>query len=314
MAAAVSLLTGKGVEVVNLDSLLGAVTKTFSLGIRLLPQPLRKEITIAYLLFRVADTLEDSEVWTAEKRIQALSDFGRLLRETASPWPCGGPTGWAHDRPTEDPACLRLLDALPDLLGALRETAPEARAAIIRHVERTIDGMIWFQTRGGRPHELRMRDLADLRHYSYVVAGVVGELLTELFVLRGALPHEWRGAMAGRSLAFGEGLQLVNILKDAPDDAKAGRDFLAPGADAPTLVKLARYDLEAAEGYITALRLNRAPRGVIAFLWFTLRLAQASLDRVERDGVGVKISKDEVVAHYAAAVTHQETLPETARR
>ena len=284
----------------DFDGLLSLTTKTFSLGIRLLPQPLRREITIAYLLFRVADTLEDSETWSAAERVQALGDLGRLVRETASPWVRPGAGAWLDARPTEDAGCLRLLGALPDLLAALRATSPEARSIIIRHVERTIDGMIWFQTRGGRPHDLRMEDLEDLRHYSYVVAGVVGELLTALFVLRCNIPKDWVPCLDIQGLKFGEGLQLVNILKDVPDDAKGGRVFLAPGADAQTVLAIARTDLDAADGYIATLRHAGVPRGVVAFVWFTLRLARSSLDRVERDGLGTKIEKDEVMAHLAA--------------
>jgi len=288
-------------ESVSFDALLGLTSHTFSLAIRLLPQPLRREITLAYLLFRVADTLEDSETWDAAARVHALADFGRLLRETASPWRCPGPGAWATARPTEHEGCLRLLAALPQLLAAVRETPPEARAAIIRHVGGTVDGMIWYQLRSGRPRDLEMVDVEDLRRYSYVVAGVVGELLTDLFALHGALPAGELPALRLHALALGEGFQLVNVLKDVPDDARGGRSFLAPGADPRGLCALARQDLAAAEPYIAALRRARAPRGVVAFLWFTAKLARASLDRVEKDGLGVKMARAEVDGHLTVA-------------
>src|SRR5205085_1170331 len=99
------------------------------------------EITIAYLLFRVADTLEDSETWDAAARVHALTDFGRLLRETGVPWSGPGPSEWLHQKPTDHEGCLSLLDAVPDLLWALRGLPPEPRDAIIQRVGATVDGM-----------------------------------------------------------------------------------------------------------------------------------------------------------------------------
>ena len=41
-----------------MDHLLQATSRTFALTIPLLHEPTRREVTVAYLLFRVADTLE----------------------------------------------------------------------------------------------------------------------------------------------------------------------------------------------------------------------------------------------------------------
>ena len=42
-----------------LDQLLERTSRTFALSIPLLPEPARREVTLAYLLLRIADTLED---------------------------------------------------------------------------------------------------------------------------------------------------------------------------------------------------------------------------------------------------------------
>jgi len=292
---------------VSLDKLLGLTSHTFSLAIRLLPEPLRREITIAYLLFRAADTLEDSEILDPGARVHALSDLGRVLRETASPWHCPGPGPWVSSRITDHDGCKKLLAALPELLQALRETPREARAAIIHRVGGTIDGMIWYQLRSGRPTEITIADVDDLRRYSYVVAGVVGELLTDLFVLRCKLGEDDIPELQSHALALGEGFQLVNILKDVPDDAKGGRNFLPHDIDVPALIALARRELSVSEAYSPVLKRAHAHRGVLAFLWFTVKLARRSLDKVEEAGLGVKMAKDEVVAHLATAKTYCET-------
>ena len=43
-----------------MDHLLEKTSRTFALTVPLLPEPTRCEVTVAYLLFRVADTLEDA--------------------------------------------------------------------------------------------------------------------------------------------------------------------------------------------------------------------------------------------------------------
>jgi hypothetical protein len=56
------------------------------------------------------------------------------------------------------------------------------------------------------------------------------------------------------------------------------------------------------------LRAARAPRGVVAFAWLPVRLARATLERVERDGAGAKIGRAEVSMHLAAVSGVEPTL------
>ena len=63
----------------DLDQLLEGSSRTFALTIPLLPEPIRAQVTVAYLLFRVADTLEDSERWTLAARGEKLRAFAAVL-------------------------------------------------------------------------------------------------------------------------------------------------------------------------------------------------------------------------------------------
>ena len=56
----------------------GAQRRGEQVGDRL-PEPTRREVTISYLLFRIADTFEDSASWTRKRRIRALEIFCDLL-------------------------------------------------------------------------------------------------------------------------------------------------------------------------------------------------------------------------------------------
>jgi farnesyl-diphosphate farnesyltransferase len=136
---------------------------------------------------------------------------------------------------------------------------------------------------------MRLARVEELRAYCYVVAGIVGELLTELF---GAAP-----ALSEAGRRFGEGLQLVNILKDAPSDAREGRVYLPASVPRADIVKLARDDLRTAERYIDELRAHGASPGTIAFCTLPHRLAVATLDRLDEGRP--KLTREEAMAIFA---------------
>jgi len=249
-------------------------SRTFALAIPLLDAPLRRRVGLAYLLFRIADTLEDAELYTRDERISALTAF--------SSWLEGDATALRHlSPPTRDRGCLALL-ARAD--AVLDEAPAEARV----HVARTARGMASFAARMTPEGHLELATVRDLRDYCYVVAGIVGEMLTDLFEAPRALEEDAR--------AFGEGLQLVNILKDAPTDAREGRRYLPPGTPRTSIVALARADLRAADRYVEALRVDVAVGGTTAFCTLARRLAEATLDRLD---VGEpKLLRDEVLTIF----------------
>jgi farnesyl-diphosphate farnesyltransferase len=144
--------------------------------------------------------------------------------------------------------------------------------------------------------ELRLRDVQDLQAYCYVVAGIVGELLTELFLRERPGLAPAAGRLRERARSFGEGLQLVNILKDSASDAVQGRIYLPDGVDRADVLALARRNLETAAEYVHTLQEAGAERGVVAFTALPVRLAHATLDRVEAAGPGSKLTRHEVYA------------------
>ena len=63
-----------------LQDLLVKTSRTFALAIPLLPEPTRREVTVAYLLFRIADTFEDASVeWDKPAQKRALFEFGESV-------------------------------------------------------------------------------------------------------------------------------------------------------------------------------------------------------------------------------------------
>lgn len=282
-----------------LDHLLVRTSRTFALSIPLLPEPARSEVGVAYLLFRIADTFEDAAAWPRERRLQALGELDELLAEPAAAEI--RTRGWlAAPPPIDHEGYLELLAAAPAVLAAYGDLQPAARRVIREHLGRTLAGMAGFVGRTDAQGGLALADLDDLRRYCYAVAGIVGEMLTELFLLAFPALSRVAAPLRERAAAFGEGLQLVNILKDAAADGREGRRYLPAGVPREEVFALARADLAAAVEYVELLQGAGAPRGLVAFDALPVLLAQASLDRVEEQGPGAKLSRPEVAAAIAA--------------
>jgi farnesyl-diphosphate farnesyltransferase len=280
----------------DLDRLLERSSRTFALSIPLLPPPTRREVSVAYLLFRIADTFEDATLWEPARRIAALAEFCALLKNPSLPAVDTAAHRWIADPPCDHEGYLELLAEAPDVFDDFLALSPPAIAEIRDRVIASAEGMAGFVARSSPTGELRLADVADLRSYCYVVAGIVGEMLTELFLLDAEVIQPFARHLRRRSRFFGEALQLVNILKDAGSDATEGRVYLPPQLDRARAFALARADLRVAAGYVRTLQLAQAPDGFVAFTGSPAVLAAASLDRIESRGTGAKLTRTEVVA------------------
>jgi len=280
----------------DLEQLLIASSRTFALAIPLLPEPTRSEVTISYLLFRIADTFEDAASWPRNLRIAALERFIGLLERPDPEEVAEVSRLWAEEVPVEQPGYRELLAEISFVFDSFLALAPEAVSLIREHTVRTARGMAGFVSRTDDDGELRLSDIPDLQAYCYIVAGIVGELLTELFVLGRPSVAAVAPRLRERARAFGEGLQLVNILKDSASDATEGRLYLPQGVDRAEVLAIARRDLQIAGEYVLTLQTAGAERGLVAFNALPVRLAHATLNRVETAGPGSKITRSQVYA------------------
>jgi farnesyl-diphosphate farnesyltransferase len=279
----------------ELSSLLERTSRTFALTIPLLDEPLATDVGLAYLLFRIADTLEDAPSWGRDARMAALDSFGE--------WLVGDDDerAWldtvATSPPTDDEGCLALLARADAVRSAVNARGQDLALSMTMDVVRTSSKMAEFVGRQNEDGGLVLDDLPDLREYCYAVAGIVGELLTEMFLTRDPSLEPERDALMDLAPAFGEALQLVNILKDAPGDAREGRMYLPPTVDRAEVVRLARTDLEKANAYVAILARAGASSYVRTFCELPVRLAEATLDRLD-EGIP-KLTREEVMSIFA---------------
>jgi farnesyl-diphosphate farnesyltransferase len=282
----------------SLDNLLTKTSRTFALAIPLLPEPTRSTACLAYLLFRVADTLEDATSWPKAARLEALREWEDFLPGVEPARAKAASLRWIASEVTHHEGYRELLEAMPDVLSELWRMPPEPRRIVTEHALRTVKGMQSVLEHGDDEGSVCVRTVEDLRAYCYVVAGIVGELLTALFLHDCPALEPVRSILVDNQSAFGEGLQLVNILKDYAQDAKEGRMYLPPGVDRSTILDLARQDLACSRRYIGALE-RGGPPGFAAFTSLLAELAEATLHRIEEDGPGAKVSRAAVLQMFA---------------
>ncbi len=292
------------------------VSRSFALSIEALPPNMREPVRVAYLLCRVVDTIEDEPDVPPELRRARFDAFdAQLMDDGAPPQPLEAlfPTAAADDH---DALLCQRAGAVFRCFRALPEAS---REAIRPHVLEMSLGMRMYTARADALGRLELRDVPDLERYCYYVAGTVGELLTDLFELQlPDLPAETRAELRDLAAAFGQGLQLVNILKDVPGDLERGVVFLprsllrehrlepsqlleprrrqAGLAALRELCGRARLQLEEAKTYVRSWPL---PGGepIRLFCAVPLLLALATLDEIEagedtlRPGRSPKVSR-----------------------
>jgi len=224
------------------------VSRTFALTIRVLPRELRTSVTVAYLLCRIADVLEDATGENPALRIQGLEDFAQALAHPAADEqiltdvlaPC-------LELPLHDPDGRRLLLVRERVFAAYMNLRPDHREVVSQWVQAMALGMAVFVEKeydvlrshptesAEQLHEylrqtevpFRLQTTEELRSYAYYVAGTVGHLLTELFRLDLEGDHRLQlDEMRALAVPFGLGLQFTNIVQDMAEDRRRGWSYI----------------------------------------------------------------------------------------
>ena len=221
----------RGVRNDSGKQLLKGVSRSFYLSLRLLPGPMRGAASLGYLLARTSDTLADTAAAPADVRIECLERFGHAVAGTMAPprWPL------SFVNAIGDPRERRLLEESSALFTWLG-TLPAGEAELVREVVAIIiGGQRLDLDRFAHADQTRpavLPDDAALEDYAWRVAGCVGAFWTKLgfLTLRERFSAAPAHGLSDMGIAFGKGLQLVNILRDLPADLAAGRCYL-PVAD-----------------------------------------------------------------------------------
>lgn len=213
------------------DRILVEVSRSFALIIPQCPPPIDRALCNAYLLCRIADTIEDEPALDESHKGMLFDRFLACVDRPAEPAPVADfLAGWPRGMAFSDPGYAELIEGTGQVLAAYQTLPDEARKPIRRCVQEMVAGMREtrsFESRGGV--DFFCRDLSDLDGYCHIVAGTVGVMSTALFewhIARGAFTADAAWRERGRRL--GLGLQMTNIIKDCRVDAERGVSFIPP--------------------------------------------------------------------------------------
>lgn len=207
--------------------ILRSVSRSFYLSLRILPQPLRDPLSLAYLLARATDTIADTPEPPAELRIEALQDLAWAIQGTA-PREAASSIRDSFVPLQSNEAERALIDALPVALEWLELLDERDRREVREVLEKINRGQMLDLERFGASAEIRSLPRASaLDDYTYLVAGCVGEFWTRIcFAHVENFCDRHEPAMLALGVQYGKGLQLINILRDAGLDLREGRCYL----------------------------------------------------------------------------------------
>lgn len=203
-------------------AILPRVSRTFALGIRLLPAGLSRPVAVAYLICRIADTAEDHPALSVADRRRLLEEVDRAMGDPAAAFEEIRAVRWPSDQ-----ALGGLMEHADRVLREFRRLPAADQAAVAPWVQEMVRGMascLKPSTDGPAP---LLRTLDDLRRYCWYVAGTVGHLLTGLFTRHiSGIGAERLATLERLAPQFGLGLQLTNVIRDIADDHRHGRSFI----------------------------------------------------------------------------------------
>jgi farnesyl-diphosphate farnesyltransferase len=272
------------------------VSRTFALTIPELPTELVDVVSNAYLLCRLADTIEDDAGMTSDAKSAFMAEFLAVL----------------HDEADAEEFARRLLAELSPLTSEAERDLVANTAAVLRITsgfsETQRHAMLRCVTTMGRgmPEFQQHKSLeglpglVDLDRYCYFVAGIVGEMLTDLFCEHCPELDGQRDEMMNLAVCFGQGLQMTNILKDVWEDRDSGtcwlprslfqdlngglagamqeRDSEALTEGIRELVGIAHAHLQAAMKY--ARMIPRSEPGIRRFCLWAIGMAVLTLQKI----------------------------------
>ena len=210
----------------EIDSLLEQTSRSFYITLRVLPEGIRAQIGLLYLLARAADTIADSEEGSIDERLRALDEYDRRVKGDSETLPNLSNLAGLQSNPAE----AKLLNQISLPISALDQFAEADKVRLRECLGIIIGGQTLDLQRFGGAAEGKPVPLADeneLDDYTYRVAGSVGEFWTHM-----SLEHlfetdaETREKLFETGVRFGKALQLINILRDIPEDLALGRCYI----------------------------------------------------------------------------------------
>jgi farnesyl-diphosphate farnesyltransferase len=241
--------------------MLEKTSRTFYIPISRLVQGLREAVASAYLCMRAIDEIEDHNELMDQTKIELLKGISKAMRSPQI----------NHEL---EKLFAPYSDILPPVSKQLHDwlvlCPPSIAQTVYRYIAMMSEQMAdWVQAKW----KIQTED--DLDSYTYSVAGMVGEMLSDLW-----LWHDGTKSDSMKAIAFGRGLQAVNIIRNREEDLNRGVDFFPDGWGFEEMLQYTNRNLQLADAYLAELK----PGPALEFCQLPLALAHATVNLIASGG------------------------------
>lgn len=234
--------------------ILKETSRTFYIPITFLSKGLQETVSSAYLCMRAIDEIEDHPELPANDKSQLLLSIHQILQ-----------------KPFHEDVFAELFEPYQSILPKvtlklenwIRVCPPGIAERVLDATSTMAKGMAkWVQK------DWIIKSEEDLDDYTYYVAGLVGVMLSDIWKW-----YDDTETNEHLAIAFGRGLQAVNILRNYKEDETRGVSFFPEGWSLEDMFSYARRNLEKADLYIKDLKTD----SIVKFCKIPLVLAHGTL-------------------------------------
>ena len=211
----------------KIDNLLKSTSRSFYPTLKYLPKKVRGQIGLLYLLARVADTIADSKHGDTEELLRLLRNYNDVAQGKSSKLTDFSSLAEIQENPHE----AELLRNVEDVVEGLQVYTEEDRERMLECLGIIVSGQILDLERFGPANEggniSALNDNLELDDYTFRVAGCVGVFWTKMSLAHIiSIPPEQEKEFFEKGVRFGKALQMINILRDIPEDLRFGRCYI----------------------------------------------------------------------------------------
>ena len=213
-----------------LRTILKQVSRSFYLTLAILPNAVRQQVGLAYLFARAADTIADTGKLDDQTRLQCLHRLKAQFFLDALNWYDIQKIQSLVAPQQSNPSEQLLIEELKHCFSIYQQLIPDDQKRIARLLPTLIEGMEFDIERFPEKQQREvsaLQTMKDLDYYTFAVAGCVGEFWTDMMCAHLSRFSHWdRSVMVPIGIRYGKGLQLINILRDLPQDLLQGRCYI----------------------------------------------------------------------------------------
>ena len=211
----------------KIDNLLKSTSRSFYPTLKYLPKKIRGQIGLLYLLARVADTIADSKHGDTEDLLTTLSQYNNFAQGKTEQLPDFAALANIQVNPSE----AELLNNVQEVIDGLQVYIKADQDKMLECLDIIVSGQTLDLQRFGPAKEggiiSALSNDQELDDYAYRVAGCVGVFWSKMSLSHLiSLSPQKEKEFYEKSISFGKALQMINILRDIPEDLRFGRCYI----------------------------------------------------------------------------------------